>query len=413
MTRPRTSLHGIAASAGFGLVELMIGVVIGTFLLLGLSQVFSTSRAAYQASTGMARVQENSRFAMDFLQRDLRMAGHMGCTNDVGLLDPTQLPNPAQPDFNSHFISDADRKAVPENWANAPFPEQFHISIEGFEAVGTAPAGAVALSGANPVVVGAAADWVPALPADLLAAGVVKGSDVVMLRLFDHTAIPVIGTVNVTAVPARITVATTDASQIKAGQLYGIADCQHATVFQAGSSGNPATGVFQIAVAGLNLSDFGINHDNYRSSKDNIIQVFALRSVAYYIGQGTGGGPSLFRRTYTNGGAGVSEELVSGIENLQFLYGRDTNGASPDGQVNVYQTARNINALGGDRAANWRRVDAVRVGYLSRSVDRSSVNAAVNAPQVLGVTLTPPAGDGRVRQTYVSTITLRNRLNGG
>lgn len=31
---------------------------------------------------GSARAQENGRFALEFLQRDIRMAGHFGCVND-------------------------------------------------------------------------------------------------------------------------------------------------------------------------------------------------------------------------------------------------------------------------------------------------------------------------------------------
>ena len=72
--------------AGLSLIELMIALLIGTILVLGLVQVFSASRAAYQLSQGIARNQENARFALDFLSRDLRMAGHAGCVNDQSLL---------------------------------------------------------------------------------------------------------------------------------------------------------------------------------------------------------------------------------------------------------------------------------------------------------------------------------------
>src|SRR5690606_40813368 len=69
-------------SAGVTLIELLVALAIGAVLMLGLVQVFAASRSAYQMSEGMARVQENSRFAMDFIQRDLRMAGHFGCSTD-------------------------------------------------------------------------------------------------------------------------------------------------------------------------------------------------------------------------------------------------------------------------------------------------------------------------------------------
>ena len=59
---------------GVSLIEMMIALAIGTFLILGLARVFSASRTAYQLSEGVSRVQENGRFAIDFIQRDLRNA---------------------------------------------------------------------------------------------------------------------------------------------------------------------------------------------------------------------------------------------------------------------------------------------------------------------------------------------------
>ena len=49
--------------AGLSMVELMIALTIGVIVMLGVVQVFAASRAAYQLSDGLARVQENSRFA--------------------------------------------------------------------------------------------------------------------------------------------------------------------------------------------------------------------------------------------------------------------------------------------------------------------------------------------------------------
>ncbi|WP_031340774.1 PilW family protein, partial [Xanthomonas maliensis] len=69
-------------AAGISLIEMMIAMVIGLVLMLGVIQVFSASRTASMLAEGNARAQENGRFALDFLQRDIRMAGHFGCVND-------------------------------------------------------------------------------------------------------------------------------------------------------------------------------------------------------------------------------------------------------------------------------------------------------------------------------------------
>ena len=69
---------------GLSLVELMVALAIGLLLLLGLVEIFGASRAAFSSAEGSARIQENSRFALEFLRRDARMAGHMGCLNELG-----------------------------------------------------------------------------------------------------------------------------------------------------------------------------------------------------------------------------------------------------------------------------------------------------------------------------------------
>ena len=50
---------------GLSLIELMIAILIGLFLLIGVIQVFAAARTAYQLSSGLARAQENGRFAVD------------------------------------------------------------------------------------------------------------------------------------------------------------------------------------------------------------------------------------------------------------------------------------------------------------------------------------------------------------
>lgn len=65
--------------AGFSLVEIMIALLIGLFLLGGILQIFSASQQTYRMQSNLARLQENGRFALDFLARDIRMAGYWGC----------------------------------------------------------------------------------------------------------------------------------------------------------------------------------------------------------------------------------------------------------------------------------------------------------------------------------------------
>lgn len=67
-----------ARMAGVTLVEIMVALAIGSFLLIGALQVYSQSREAYVVNESIARVQETAQFAMDTLEADVRMASNFG-----------------------------------------------------------------------------------------------------------------------------------------------------------------------------------------------------------------------------------------------------------------------------------------------------------------------------------------------
>ena len=64
---------------GMTLIEIMIALLIGAFLLGGVLQIFSGSQQTYRMQENLSRLQENGRFALDFLAHDIRMAGYWGC----------------------------------------------------------------------------------------------------------------------------------------------------------------------------------------------------------------------------------------------------------------------------------------------------------------------------------------------
>ena len=68
--------------SGFSLIEIMIALLIGVFLLGGMLQIFSVSQQTYRMQSNLARLQENGRFALDFLAHDIRMVGYWGCMTD-------------------------------------------------------------------------------------------------------------------------------------------------------------------------------------------------------------------------------------------------------------------------------------------------------------------------------------------
>lgn len=60
---------------GFTLIELMVAMVLSLFLIGGVILMYISSKAAYLDSNQMSRMQENIRFASDYMVRDIRNAG--------------------------------------------------------------------------------------------------------------------------------------------------------------------------------------------------------------------------------------------------------------------------------------------------------------------------------------------------
>ncbi|WP_226666321.1 PilW family protein [Microbulbifer aggregans] len=67
---------------GLSLVELMIGILLSSLLLLGVLQVFQSNSSTSRTQTAFSRVQDSGRFAIDLLSREIRAADYWGCVPD-------------------------------------------------------------------------------------------------------------------------------------------------------------------------------------------------------------------------------------------------------------------------------------------------------------------------------------------
>jgi type IV pilus assembly protein PilW len=72
--RNRSGGTGRRPEAGFTLVELMIGMLLGLILTGGVITLFVQSRQSFQVDENVARMQNQARFALDEVARDIRMA---------------------------------------------------------------------------------------------------------------------------------------------------------------------------------------------------------------------------------------------------------------------------------------------------------------------------------------------------
>ncbi len=402
---------------GVSLIELMVALAIGSLLVLGLVEVFSASRTAYQLSEGLSRVQENSRFAMDYIQRDFRMGGHMGCVNDQARFLPENAVG-TRSALASSFLTQPQQLAEDyTGGGSVPGELRFDLPVEGYEANGTGDASTVPW--AAPAVNGNAADWTPALPDYLNDPGRldnrVANSDILVLRQFSPRGAQV--TAFTPGDPAAfIQIAPAQLANLQEDQtnpgLFGIGDCMSAGVFRADSV--DAAGLITVSTTdGVNKSPMA----GYEAYVPGQAFVYVAQTIVYYVGLNGAGVPALYRLRFTMepGDAAPAvqkEELVEGIESLQLRYGVDSfvgAGTRPSGNMGSSEVA--------GVATPWRRVGLIQVGMLARSINPAaaaqrdtSVAAELSA---LGVTFTAPVpGDGRLRIVYENSIAMRNRLFG-
>jgi type IV pilus assembly protein PilW len=410
---------------GLSLIELMIAMSISALLILGLIEIFSSTRSAFAASEALARTQENSRFAMDYLRRDVRMGGHLGCMNEFG-----HIAVPEQR-FHNHTID------VAAALTTAELPYRIDVPVQVYDFDGTEPGESYTIADGEPVPVTSGAGWTPAVPAGNAAGefniidttangvgGLIPGSDVIVVRYFDEAPIVLAtgptsaslwptGQGGVSQTNGWIYVGES-ATSIVPGVMYGITNCKLASLFQM-TANNTGAGIVRSGVAGVNIGRpagaafaaqevYGIGS-----------MMFRYRAVIYYIGRGANRGPSLFRKALSESGPGwgATEEVVEGVESMQILLatadvptatGRidDVTGyQSPTALLTGLSEVQRVDAL--------RRVASVRISLLMRSPQAGAgVDPTVTTVVVGDVIITPPL-DRRLRHVYDSMIMLRNR----
>jgi type IV pilus assembly protein PilW len=67
-------------SSGFSLVELMIALTISLAIVAAVGYVYVGNQAAFRTQTADSRQTDNGRIAIEYISRDFRQAGKLGCT---------------------------------------------------------------------------------------------------------------------------------------------------------------------------------------------------------------------------------------------------------------------------------------------------------------------------------------------
>ena len=67
---------------GLTLIEIMIALLLGVFVIAGVTGMFLSAKQSYRVQEALSRLQENGRFAMDFIGKSIRQADYRNCPDD-------------------------------------------------------------------------------------------------------------------------------------------------------------------------------------------------------------------------------------------------------------------------------------------------------------------------------------------
>lgn len=67
---------------GLTLLEILVALTVGLVVIGGTIQIYVSSSQTYRVQESLSRIQEGGRYAMEVLNREIRMAGFTGCKRD-------------------------------------------------------------------------------------------------------------------------------------------------------------------------------------------------------------------------------------------------------------------------------------------------------------------------------------------
>jgi type IV pilus assembly protein PilW len=356
----------------------MVAITLGLVLTAAALSIFLSNRQSYEVTETLSRLQENARFGLDSMIRDLRAAGYFGCVpngvGSVGVAAPL-------PSVGVLWNATTALEGIEEPEAGDRWPSDTDASVD--------------------------------LPASIQAE-----SDAVTVRYLLGPGAPITSDASVTKIQVSDTVV------FEKGQILAIADCGFAVVFQLASDPAPlGAGNAELAVRvvapmnglGRTYEDLGPTLADPDADR-RFPAVMPLRAVRYYIREAEGETPALWRQIYTwdpDGSlddlATAEQEVAAGVERMRLLYGLDTSGDSvPDSYVRASGVA----------ADQWAQVVAVRLGLLLRTTESQAGTAPVDANtyDLFSGATGCDDGDGCVdppdlpvrRRVFTTAIALRN-----
>ncbi len=337
-----------------------MALLVGFVVMLGVGQLFVQSKRSASLQEEMARLQESGRFALDLLRRDIQRAGYLGCSHASTLQE--------------HITS------------SGSYVDDLGSFVFGYE--------------------GRASGWSPVLPVDLddpatTVDDPAPGSDVITLRFAEGEGLRMTQPklsyhfkVHNLLVESGACAGGADRySGLCSGDQAVVSDCAKARIFTIGDlhlSGAELLIYHVLPAWGDPTDPDPGNHFSQAYS-----YIFKGVTISYFVRAGADNGsvPSLYRKI----GSEAAEELIEGVENMQILYGLDSD---EDGIPNQFFSA--------DAISDVREVVAVRIALLLRSIEERLDRAPeAKSYTLLTSTITSPS-DRHLRKVFHTTIHLRN-----
>lgn len=378
--------HPTPRARGLSLIELLVAVAIGGILMGGAITLFINNRATYEVTNDMARLQESARFAMQLMSQDIRMAGYVGCVNDVTKVN--------------------DNLGLAEGrLAN------FTHAIEGYEAGDAAWSPSGHLGEDQAIIAGGTGFNAFQDDSDGITVRYFMGN---MRRTGGDIDNEVVNASPDDANPTNPVIQVRNLTHtLVDGQAAAISDCGGADLFDLTAAPGTAGGVDTVTASALNRS--------YEALNRAIVTPFM--AVRYFVRPNGANVPALFRSTLNPGNVAQEDtvELVDGVQSLQLLYGVDAN---LDGVPDEFLSAGRISAVDPNIKLTSRNdylsVVAVRISLLLATVDEFGGDPDNNVYDVgaerfcrTGLVAVPActrtyAPDQRRRRVFQTTVAVRN-----
>lgn len=333
---------------GLSLVELIIGIALASVIIAGVIQVFLANRQAFTMTESLVRIQENGRFALDFIGAAVRDAGNYGCVPE--------------------YSSQTGNIQAKTGDAALNGPEDFGAVVAAITSDGAAPAMGVVEFDA---------------PDTLGLLTVTSNSSII-----DNTVALGAGLIALEANP--------NASFNDDDWLF-VSNCLVGDFIIADT--NTTNNQIDITAAlgeGFRQTQFTQLNQVSTVSEVNRLQ-FTVDTVN-----------NALTVLENDSDPGNAQQLVDGIENIQFTYGVDTDGNFvPDYFDNIGE----IVAAGDEEDIIAVKIFVLAVSNLEASNDvvTEEQTITLNDPSQTNQTVVMP--DRQLRKVFESTVTLRNRMN--